>query len=170
MEGIKQKFWEGFKTYWINALYITLFFSVFANYTRLILAHYEIKYAHYGISLIKGLVLAKIILIAEHLHIGQGFEDKPLVIPTLYKSFLFTLCAIILGVIELLIRALLKGGNSSAIFDTFINSFSYDWFAKTLVIFVIFIPFFGIRELSRMLGKGKISALFFLSRPQSGNQ
>ncbi|MFA5231508.1 MAG: hypothetical protein WC060_02005 [Candidatus Omnitrophota bacterium] len=164
MEGIKQKIWEGFKAYWINALYITLFFSVFANYTRLILANYEISYAHYGVSLIKGLVLAKIILIAEHFHIGQGFEDKPLVIPTLYKSLLFTICTIILGVIELLIRVLLQTGNSASVIDRFIGSFSYEWLAKMLVVFVIFIPFFGIRELSRVLGRGKISGLFFQKR------
>ncbi|MBP7836217.1 MAG: hypothetical protein KA022_01925 [Candidatus Omnitrophica bacterium] len=160
-EGTKQKIWEGFKSYWINALYITLFFSVFANYTRLILAHYEIAYAHYGVSLIKGLILAKVILIAEHLHIGEGFEDKPLAIPTLYKSFLFTLCVILLGAIELVIRALLHGGNSTAIFNTFSNGFSYEWLAKMWVVFVIFIPFFAMRELSRVLGRGKISKLFF---------
>jgi len=167
MVGTKQKIWDVFKTYWINVLYITLFFSVFTNYKRLILAHYNIDYAHYGISLIKGLLLAKIILILEHLHIGQGFEDKPLIIPTLYKSFLFTVCAIILGVIELIIRALAQSGSSSATIDTFISSFSYEWFAQTLIVFVIFIPFFGIRELSRVLGAGKISGLFFQSRSKS---
>ncbi len=171
MEGMKQKLWNGFKEYWINVLYITLFFSVFASYTRLILAHYEISYAHYGISLIKGLILAKVILIAEHLHLGDGLEDKPLVVSTLYKSFLFTICVILLGLLELYIRALLRNsGNLPAAFNSFLNSFSYGWLAKTLVVFVIFIPFFSMRELSRVLGKGKISSLFFQARVKQGEQ
>ncbi|MDD2679495.1 MAG: hypothetical protein PHO03_01655 [Candidatus Omnitrophica bacterium] len=165
--GIKEKIWDVFKSYWVNVLYITLFLSVFANYTRLILAHYEISYAHYGISLINGLILAKVILIAEHLHIGQGFEDKPLIVPTLYKSFLFTICVMILAVIEVMIRTLLQAGNPAAIIPRFTGDFSYIWLAKTLIVFIIFIPFFGIRELGRVLGKGKISGLFFRSRPKS---
>ncbi|MFA5096748.1 MAG: hypothetical protein WC478_05350 [Candidatus Omnitrophota bacterium] len=167
MENIKQKFREGFKAYWGNALYITVFFSVFTNYRRIILAHYDISYEHYGVSLIKGLVLAKIILIAEHLRIGQGLEDKPLAIPTLYKSFLFTLCAVILGAIELMVRAFLRAGDPASIADAFIGGFSYEWFAGTMIIFVMFIPFFGIRELGRVLGKGKISALFLKNRPKN---
>jgi len=170
MGKIKEKFWEEFKAYLLNVLYITLCFSVFVDYTRLILAHYEIKFAHYGISLINGLILGKVILIAEHLKVGQGFEDKPLIIPTLYKSFLFTLCVFLLGVIELTIRTLIQAGNPAMIFDAFINKFSYVWFAKTLVVFVVFIPFFSMKELSRVLGKGKISALFFKSRPQNGGE
>ncbi len=166
MGKFKEKFWKEFKAYWINVLYITLCFSFFADYTRLILAHYEIKFAHYGISIINGLILGKVILIAEHLKVGQGFEDKPLVIPTLYKSFIFTLCVLLLGVIELTIRTLIQTHNPAAIFGAFVNRISYEWFAKVLIVFVVFIPFFSMRELSRVLGEGKVSALFFKSRPK----
>lgn len=159
--SLKQKFLRVFKSYWINVFYISIFFSVFTDYRRLILAHYGINYGAYGISLIKGLVLAKVILIAEHLHIGQGFEDRPLIIPTVYKTLLFTCCVIILGSLEALIRMYLQAGKIAPSFDRFIEHFSYEWFAGTLIVFIFFIPFFGIRELSRVLGEGKISGLFF---------
>ncbi|MFA5272478.1 MAG: hypothetical protein WC412_09120, partial [Candidatus Omnitrophota bacterium] len=42
-----------------------------------------------------------------------------------------------------------------------IKCFTYDWFAGMLIAFAVFIPFFAIKELSRVLGEGKISALFF---------
>ncbi|MDD5356043.1 MAG: hypothetical protein PHY56_05875 [Candidatus Omnitrophica bacterium] len=159
--GLKQKILSGLKAYWINVLYITSFFSIFTDYRRLILAHYQITYKDYGISLIKGLVLAKVILVAEHFHLGTGFENKPLIFPTLYKSFLFTICVAILSVIEVMTRGFLKAEGFSKAQDIFIKCFSYEWFAGMLVAFAAFIPFFGIRELSRVLGKGKISELFF---------
>lgn len=36
--------------------------------------------------------------------------------------------------------------------------------ANTLVVFVSFIPYFGVKELGRVLGKDKIGALFFRKR------
>jgi len=158
----KEKFWKAFKTYWLNVLYITVFFSVFTDYRRLVLAHYGINYGEYGISLIKGLVLAKVILIAEHFAVGQGFENKPLIIPTLYKTVLFTCCVVILGAVEAMIRISLKLRSLS--FNAFIDNFSYDWFASIMIVLVFFIPFFGLRELSRVIGEGKISALFFRNK------
>ena len=159
--GLKQKVLRGLKAYWINVVYITLFFSIFTDYRRLILAHYQIPYRDYGISLIKGLILAKVILIAEHFHLGAGFENKPLVYPTLYKSFLFTVCVAALGVIEAMIRGLLRAEGFTGVQKMVIKCFTYDWFAGMLIVFAAFIPFFAIKELSRVLGEGKISALFF---------
>jgi hypothetical protein len=127
----------------------------------LILAHYHIAYEYYGISVIKALILAKVILIAEHLHIGRGFENKPLAIPTLYKSFVFTICVGILNVIEFIIHGFMKAQSLDKVAEVFIKRFSYEWFADTLVIFFLFIPFFAIRELGKVLGKGKITELFF---------
>lgn len=162
--GLKQKILSELKTYWVNVLYITLFFSIFTNYRRLTLAHYQIPYHDYGISLIKALVLAKVILVAEHLRLGTGFEDKSLIVPTLYKSFLFTICVAILSVIEAMIRGFLKAGGSTGVEAMFTKCFSYEWFASMLVVFAAFIPFFAIRELGRVLGSGKIAELFFHRR------
>ncbi len=158
---LKEKILREFKAYWINVLYITVFFSIFIDYRRLILAHYQISYKAYGISLINGLVLAKVILVAEHLGLGRRFEDKPLIFPTLYKSFLFTLCVAVLSVVESLVRDFFRAGASVVVPDAFLKCFSYEWFAGMLIVLAAFIPFFGIRELSKVLGEGKISELFF---------
>ncbi|MDD5432040.1 MAG: hypothetical protein PHO70_03535 [Candidatus Omnitrophica bacterium] len=164
--GLKQKIWSEFKTYWVNVLYITIFFSIFTNYKRLILAHYNISYGHFGISFIKGLVLAKVILIGEHLKVGQGFENRPLIFPTLFKSFVFSICVAILGIIEAIVSMLLRGGAPALTFGSFIKCFSYEWFAGMLAVSIIFIPFFGMRELGKALGTGKISGLFFQNKPK----
>jgi hypothetical protein len=166
--GLKKKIFSEFKTYWVNVLYIALFFTIFTSYKRLILAHYQIVYGEYGISLIKALVLAKIILVAEHLHLGRGLENRPLVYPTLYKSFLFTVCVAIVNIIEFMIRGFLKAKELSGATDMFMEHFSYEWVAWMLATFIVFIPFFAIRELGRVLGRGKISELFFNKKTSAG--
>lgn len=157
----KDKIKAGFKEYWINVAYITLFFGIFTDYRRLILAHYDIVYKEYGISVIKALILAKVILIAEHLHVSRRFVNKPLIVPTLYNAFLFTVCVAVVSIIEATVRGYLKMKGFITPQEVFIKCFTYEWFAEMLVAYAFFIPFFGIKELSRVLGKGRISRLFF---------
>lgn len=167
MSKLKEKLAEELKTYWINVLYITLFFTVFTNYKRLILAGYDIAYENYGISIIKALVLAKTIIIADHLHLGRRLEQKPLVYPTLYKSLLFTVCVAILNIIEFMVRGFIQTKELVIAPVLFMKHFSYTWFASILATFVLFIPFFAMRELERVLGRGKVTDLFFRKRAQN---
>ncbi len=163
----KDKILHEMATYWINVLYITLFISVFTNYRRLILAHYQISYEDYGVSLIKALILAKVILVAESVRLGRGFEDKPLIFPTVYKAFLFTVFVALFTVLESIIRGFFKGEGTMGAIDEFMSMFTYEWLAGALVVFFAFIPFFGVRELGRVLGERKISTLFFRRRDTS---
>ena len=150
--------------YWGIVLYLFLFFGVFTTYRRLILAQYEISYEDYGIGLIKALVLAKIVLVAEHLGLGRGHQDKPLIVPTLYKAFLFTLCAALFTIIESMIRSLIHGSGLATAANEMMNRINYEWLAGLLVLFFTFIPFFALREFRQILGEGMIHRLFFRSR------
>jgi hypothetical protein len=42
---------------------------------------------------------------------------------------------------------------------------AHEFFAKSLVVFVTFVPVFAFKELGRVLGKGKIWELFFRKGP-----
>jgi hypothetical protein len=150
--------------YWLIVLYLAFFFGGFANYRRLILAQYDISYQDYGISMIEALVLAKVIVVAEKLGLGRGFEGKRLIIPTLYKGFLFSVCAGLFNVVESMIRSFISGKDPAGAVDDVINQFNYELFAGGLVVFLAFIPFFAIRELNSVLGKGTLFKLFFQRR------
>lgn len=152
------------ESYSANALYMAFFFGVFSNYRRLVLAQYQISYKDYGVSIIKALILAKVILVAESLRLGQRFDDKPLIVPTLYKSIIFTLCVIIFSLVEFLIRGLIHGNGLIGAIGATASRFTYDGFAEALVVFFAFIPFFAVRELSRVTGEGKLKRLFFQKR------
>jgi hypothetical protein len=160
----KQKLVRELINYWSAVLYMAIFFGVFFNYQRLMLAHYQISYTDYGISVIKALILAKVVLVAETMHLGRGFEDAPLVVPTLYKTFLFTLCVAVFGFAEGLVCGLIGGSGLMGAVDEVISGFNYEWLSRALVVFFAFIPFFMVRELGRVLGEETISRLFFRRR------
>jgi hypothetical protein len=164
--GWKQKTLHEFKGYWFNVFFLTCFFCIFTTYRRLILAHYDIAYDEYGVSLIKALILAKIMLVGEALRLGRKFADQPLMIPTLYRAFFFTFFVSIIGVMESLIRSFWGGKGFAEAFSQLLSIFTYEWFAQTLMIFFVFIPFFAVRELGRVLPPGEISRLFFFRKTE----
>ena len=163
--GWKQKLILEMIAYWTNVLYLTLVFTVFTSYRRIILAQYNISYAHWGISLIKALVLAKVIMVGSLLHFGRSLENKSLILPTLFKSFTFTLWVALFAVVESAIRGFLHGEGMAGALDYLLSEGTHEFFAKCLVVFFAFIPFFAFKELGRVLGKGKVWELFFRRRP-----
>jgi hypothetical protein len=163
--GWKQKIFLEMTAYWINVLYLTILFAVFTSYRRLILANYDINYSNWGISLIKALVLAKVIMVGSMFHFGRSLEDKPMILPTLYKSILFTFWVALFAIAESTIRGFLHGKGLAGALDFLLSEGMPEFYSKCLVVFVAFIPFFAFKELGRVLGKGKIWELFFRKGP-----
>ena len=154
--------------YWINVAYLTLVFAAFTQYRRFILAAYDITYTNYWVALIEALILAKVIMIGAVFRLGRGLEDKPLIFPTLYKTAVFVLFVGAFTVIEYMIKGLWKGTGLMGGLDELLEKWPNELIAFALVVFVAFIPFFGVRELGRVLGQDKIGALFFRRRADQG--
>ena len=162
--GWKQKIVSEMIDYWLVVVYLACFFGVFTWYRRIILAEYHISYVNYGVSLIKALVLAKVILIGSVLRLGRGLEDKPLIVPTLYKAVVFSLWAGVFKVLESTIGGLLRGQGLAGGFGELMRTGTDELLARCLVTFFAFIPFFACKELERVLGEGPIRTLFFRRR------
>jgi len=162
---LKQKLLGEMAVYLVNAGYLFLFLGVFTTYRRLILAQYQIDYLNYGVSLVEAMVLAKIIMVGDVLRLARGLENKPLILPTLYKAVVFSFLVGVFAILEKLVTGWIKG-TEQGLGET-IGKNKYEFVAKCLVTLFAFIPFFAIRELARTLGKGKVKALFF-SQPKTG--
>ncbi len=163
--GWKQKLFLEMTAYWINVFYLTILFAAFTSYRRLILANYDISYSNWGISFIKALVLAKVIMVGELFHFGRSLETKPMIFPTLFKSVVFTLWMALFALVESAIRGFLHGKGLAGALDHLLSEGTHEFFAKCLVVFIVFIPFFAFKELARVLGKGIIWGWFFRKGP-----
>ena len=153
-KGLKQTILHELIRYWLIVLYMAIFFGAFASYRRLLLAHYGISYEDYGIAVIRALVLAKVVLVAETLRLGRGYEEKPLIVPTLYKTFLFTVCVAVFDIAEGLVRGFMGGLGSIGAVDDVVSRFNYEWLSRALVIFFAFLPSFCGRRIKESAGKG----------------
>jgi hypothetical protein len=150
--------------YWMNVCYLTLVFASFTQYRRLILAVHDITYTNYWVAVIEALILAKVIMIGSVFRLGRGLERKPLIYPTLYKTVVFTLFCGLFALGEHAIKGLWQGEGVMGGLAELFGKGTHELLANSLVVFVAFIPYFGVKELGRVLGEDKIRALFFWRR------
>ena len=95
--------------YWVNVLYLSLVFAAFTQYRRLLLAAHDINYTNYWIAVIEALILAKVIMIGDALHLARGLDEKPLIFPTVYKTFVFSFFVGVFTVVEYAIKGVWQG-------------------------------------------------------------
>jgi hypothetical protein len=161
----KERIFHEMVEYWIAFIYLALVFAAFTQYRRFVLAAYDITYTNYWVAVIEALILAKVILIGTVVRLGRGLEQKPLIYPTLYKTVVFTAFVIAFAVVEHAVKGVWSGKGLKLYGKRF-----HELLAGALVIFVALIPFFGVKELARVLGEEKIRALFFRSRTAESAQ
>jgi hypothetical protein len=72
---LKQKAVHELREYLVISFYLFVVFSLFVVYTSVILAEHHIDFALHGFALINALALAKVMLVAQELHLADQFRD-----------------------------------------------------------------------------------------------
>src|SRR5436309_656633 len=91
-QGAKEKLVHELRELFGIFLYLAVFFLVFRVYTRLMLEEYDINYFAYGLTLLKSLALAKVILTGEMIGLASRSEmrQRPLIYVTVYYAVVFS--------------------------------------------------------------------------------
>jgi hypothetical protein len=163
-KSLKEKIFHEMAEYWINVGYLALVFAAFTQYRRFVLAAHDITYTNYWVAVIEALILAKVVMIGDALRLGRRLDQRPLIYSTLFRTVVFSLFVGAFTLIEHVIKSLWMGKGFTADLVGFLGKGRHELLAGCLVTFVAFIPFFAFRELGRVLGEGKIRALFFRRR------
>lgn len=150
-------------------VYLAVLLGGVTLYRRLILAEYRIAYFEYGYSLVEALVLAKVIMIGRFLRIGEGFGDRPLIVPTLYKTVCFSIFALVFRVVEHTLSGLLKHEDVRKVLEGLWRAGIDQILAEIVVLFVALIPLFALWELGSVLGEGRLFQVFFKERRATGH-
>ena len=145
-------------------LYLLVPLSLFVLHRAITLKTKGIDYQFSGVAIINALVLAKVMLIAEDMGLGTWRRSRPLVWPILDKSISFAVLFIVIEEAEEVAKGLIHG-------KTFVESIPAlgggGWIGLILIgvnMAIALVPFFAYRELSRVMGPGKLQALLFKPR------
>ena len=85
---LKQKARQGLKEYLTIAGYLWVVLALFVLYKSVVLAEHHIPFAPQGVALLNALALAKVMMVAQHLHMGEKFKQAPLIYTTLSSQLL----------------------------------------------------------------------------------
>ena len=155
-------------------IYLWVFFALLVIHESVILAQEHQDFVAHGFAILDALILAKVLLIGEDLHLGSRFRDKPLVFSILYKSFAFSLVFIGFHIVERVVVGVSTGRSIAQSFPVIGGGSLKGIFSVAAILFVGLIPFFAFRELARVIGQNELRSLLLTrgtkvdgqSRPQ----
>jgi len=161
-KSLKHKVVHEVNEYLINVVFLSLFFGAFAMARRLTLEEYNIYLNDSFIGIIKALIIAKVIMFGAFFKISRKFENQALIFPILYKTLLFVILVLFFDLIEAYVRELIELKNiSAALTEVLKHHFNKLWLGGLIVVSVSFLPFFALKELSRLIGPQVFRRMFY---------
>ena len=168
-QALKEKVYREFKEFLVIAVYLWLVFGLLILYKSAILAENHISLAYHGLAAINALALAKVMLVAKDLHLGERFDDAPLIYPTLLKSAIFAAVLACFKILEDTLVGLYHGQSFPQSIAELAGGTFRGILTLTLLLFVVLIPFVGFGELQRRIGKDRLAQVFFHERHAAGS-
>lgn len=167
--SLKEKVFDEAKKLFVMFAYLFLLFGLLSIYEWIILAKHQISYKPYGFALINALVLAKVMLIADDLHLGSRFfKDRPLVYPILFKSIVFAIVLVSFHIVEHVIAGVWDGRTIVQSIPSFAGGDLKGILAVGLIMFVALIPFFAFKEIGGAIGERELHSLIFKCGTKTG--
>ena len=147
-------------------IYLWVLLALFVINHSVVLAREQHNYQAHFFAFVNALILAKVLLIGEDLHLGNRFRDKPLLYSIFYKCFVFMIFFIGVHILERVIEGVWSGRTIAQSFPDIGGGSLKGILSLGATVYVALIPFFAFREISRVIGPSELWSL--LLSPGSG--
>jgi uncharacterized SAM-binding protein YcdF (DUF218 family) len=149
------------------ALFFLISFGYILLIVKLFLKEYSINSYELSKAIIGALVAAKAVAIVDAIPWLGRFREFPRYVSVLYRTFLYTLAVIAIGIVERLIHVYIEKKAIAAAISSFLEPQNlYHFFAVILCIAVVFLIHNILKEIDIYLGEGT-TRKFFFSRPRT---
>jgi hypothetical protein len=151
----------------LTTLYFAVWLGVLVLLKRLILADYQIEFHGVSIALVGALIIAKVVLVLEHVPLGQWIRRHIAVFEVLLRTLLYTLGVAVVLLLEKAFEARHEEGGFGAALARVLEhrDIAHVW-ANTICVGSALLVFNAVSVLRRHLGEGRLAALF-LAPPRS---
>jgi hypothetical protein len=161
LETIKNDFFEMLPpTFFFLIAFLLILFT-----KRMILSEYGISWTGFGAAVVGAMLVGKVVLMVDKLPFVNKFPDRPLVYNTLWKSLIYFLVALIVRYLMHVVP-LIKKHESFMEANRHLAAevvWPHFWLVQ-MWLAVLFLIFCAMRELIRVIGKDKVSHMFFSNR------
>jgi len=165
--SLKSRALDELRHYAVITLYLWVFFALFSLNRRMILQEHGISVWRQSFAIVNALVFAKVILIAQALNLEAGLRKYPRIFIVLGNSLLFTIVLLAFHILEEAIKAWIQGRPLVTSIADFGGGTLSGFLTVGAIFFAALIPFFGIQEVARAVGRRALWDLFFSGRAQT---
>src|SRR3974390_1571649 len=137
--GLKQKAARQVEALVKIFVYLAFSFCAVVTYRLLLLHEFHTSYFDYGTALLNALIVAKVILIGEDVHLGKRVEDQPLLLSAISKALLFGLLVFAFHIVEEAVKRLVHGNDLAGAWH---EAHLDEVLARCVIIFCTFVPLF----------------------------
>ena len=169
--SLKAKALHEFAMFATMFAYLWVMFVLLQLHQYIILAQRQIPFEQYGVGLVNALVLAKVMLVADDLRLGErrGPGRGPLIYPVLTRSILFAIVFILFDIIEKVLIGVFQGKTFAESFEAPGGDEVLGAVLVAIIVAIALIPFFGFVELSRLMDRGELTKIFFTRGPRTAD-
>lgn len=138
------------------AVYLYICFGSLLLYKAMVLRGVEIGFALHGLAAGKAIFLAKFMVLADRLRVGERFRAVTILRAILYKSAATFVVLAALSVLEQAVIAVLRNRPLSSALAPMESHGLGETLATCLIFLLILIPYFAYKELNVALGEGRL--------------
>ena len=143
-------------------IFFLIMFHLLLVTKALLLKHYGIASESSAIAAISALIVAKVVLIANRIPFLNLYPRKPLIYNVVLKTMVFSIFVMLFMFVEELARLARKDGGFAAAWANISGDFSWSYFVvREAWIFVLIMLYCAGAELTRVVGKEKVTEIFF---------
>jgi hypothetical protein len=167
---VKERAVSELKKYAAIAFYLWVLFSLFEIHRYAVLREFNIHSVSgykIGFAAINALIMGKVVLIGEALHVGEQLSERRLIYSVLFKSAAFALLVVCFDVVEEVIVGLIHGKSLVASIPKLGGGGLEGMILFGIMAFVVLIPFFFFTEVQEAVGKEKLQSLIFHERSKA---
>jgi hypothetical protein len=151
---------------------VTLFFAAWLGILMgikvLVLEDYQIHVGGFSTVLIGALILAKVVLILEHVSLGAWLRDKPVLVDVVLRTLLYGLGTLVVLLLEKAIESRHEqGGFGTALMNIFGHPDMPHVWVNTICVTGALLFYNALTVLNRHLGTGGLTRVFLSPPPES---
>lgn len=160
--SIQQKLKHELKAVVLVTLYFAVWLGIFMVLKVLILKEYQIHFGGLSKVLVGSLILAKVVLILEHVPLGNWLKSRPVAIDVFVRTLLYAVGTLVVLLLEKSFESRHEqGGFGSALVSIFQNRDMPHVWANAICVTSSLLFYNLLSALNGQLGKGGLARVFF---------
>ena len=151
----------------LATLYFAMWIGVLVALKQLVLAEYRIEFRGLSQALVGALVLAKVVLVLEHVPLGAWIRTRPALVDVILRTALYALGVLVMLLLEKAFEGRHEhGGFGPALVSVFQHAEVHHVWVNTICLSGALLGYNALSVVRRHLGEGGLIRLFLSPLPE----